>query len=805
MKLIVNYKDGDIIHDSKGKTWKYRDGVPDEKLDYDVNEGLENRERFYAYKMFRTKYNPENKRTWKEKGRLYPLYINASNYYEIGSWYKCGYGASRVLVDEFTNEPLYDKNGEMTVVTNEKGLSFRPGGHAGGLPLMRQRGRKDLPHKGDNDFDYFHSQEVFAVIEFSGHYDYTELSKEKQANSSNPNDPYEAGFTDINDINREGKGMGYYNFKTNTNAPDDEAWFIASAFRIVRVIDDNEMVDTIAKYNNEHGTSFEPQKRGTPNGKTGDKFNADFTQFGINQSNERIDRSFEKVNEISKNPLKGPSDLIDGVAKKILRKTMKRKIKSSVEHGDLELSELSKYMASFFFDMRNLHFNTTGNEFYSYHELCQDLYEHAEEYYDDLVETAINVGETVSPMNENLPSDWNKYDVTDCTVDATKSAIASELQIILEKIKSVKEGYDSFVYSKLDSMSEYFDKELYKIKQALKSSRGNKMDIANGWKGTLISSGNLAPEQEQQFSKLRKLAWVVTKGLKDGSMSFQEARGRVKNLLNCNDDYADGLLQSWLNDAHYDGEMPNELNSVELNNSMDEEHKRCQECCEDWEEYQESMAYPVAEENEEVIHSSKHSIKSAVDYGWEVKSDDAWDALQMFKDAYGEETTLEELARACGDDELRSDLEYIYQTWDIGDIDDFDSLWDAYSNAKEVLGTTELLNSLAKAMGYDELASNLAFIFRQYDFREWDSDEDEDDEVSDEDYIAEIQHRAEQHSVTLNEYDAMKVKDMYEERGGTFSTDFGMADIDDPDLFNDVVDEFVGDGSYDGWDEDNLQ
>lgn len=282
---IFSRVEGDTWTDSKGNTWMYHEGVPDEKLDYDVNEDVPDREKYHAYKMFVTKYNPANKRTWNEKGKLYPLYINAKNYYEIGPWYKCGYGASQVLIDEFTHEPLYDKNGKMKVKTYEKGLAFRPGGHAGGLPLMRHRGRKDLPHNGDNDFDYFHSQEVFAEIEFSGHYDYTDISKQRQANSENPNDPYEAGFTDINDLNTN--GMGYYRFKTNTNASDDEAWFIASAFRIVRVISDNEMRKIIGDYNAEHGTNFKPQMRGAPNGSDGDKFNADFTQFGIENSFRR--------------------------------------------------------------------------------------------------------------------------------------------------------------------------------------------------------------------------------------------------------------------------------------------------------------------------------------------------------------------------------------------------------------------------------------------------------------------------------------------------------------------------------------
>ena len=73
--------------------------------------------------------------------------------------------------------------------------------------------------------------------------------------------------------------MGYYRFKTNTNATDDQAWFIASAFRIVRVISDDEAARIIDDYNVIHGTDLKPQLRGEPNGKPGDRFSADFTQF----------------------------------------------------------------------------------------------------------------------------------------------------------------------------------------------------------------------------------------------------------------------------------------------------------------------------------------------------------------------------------------------------------------------------------------------------------------------------------------------------------------------------------------------
>ena len=66
----------------------YHEGTPDQELDYDVNADLPERATFRAYKMFRTEYNPNDPKTYKYKGLLFPLYINADGGYQIGIfWY----------------------------------------------------------------------------------------------------------------------------------------------------------------------------------------------------------------------------------------------------------------------------------------------------------------------------------------------------------------------------------------------------------------------------------------------------------------------------------------------------------------------------------------------------------------------------------------------------------------------------------------------------------------------------------------------------------------------------------------------
>lgn len=133
------------------------------------------------------------------------------------------------------------------------------------------------------------------------------------------------------------------------------------------------------------------------------------------------------------------------------------------------LSEAAQYLSALFFDLRTIHFQSTGSEFYTYHKLAQELYEQTEEYYDDLVETAINFDSDVSPMYV-LPGDWDFVDEngslsTDGQVPQT--LILDRLQKIYDILENVQE-YDSMVSSKIDSMLEYYDKEIYKLRQALR-------------------------------------------------------------------------------------------------------------------------------------------------------------------------------------------------------------------------------------------------------------------------------------------------------------------------------------------------
>lgn len=168
----------------------------------------------------------------------------------------------------------------------------------------------------------------------------------------------------------------------------------------------------------------------------------------------------------------------------------------------------------------------------------------------------------------------------------------------------------------------------------------------------------------------------------------------------------------------------------DFDNNFPEDEKSYIRKVKTWCDWRESPLIDKLEEDEwqGYLNSIKSSrkITSAVDDGWEVDSSEIPEALDMFVEYYGEETALEEIARAMGTDTLEENIDYIAQQWGFGeDVENMDTAWDKYEYAKELMGTSELFTNLTKAAGYDELAEDLTFIFRQYDFREWKNRNDE--------------------------------------------------------------------------------
>ena len=110
------------------------------------------------------------------------------------------------------------------------------------------------------------------------------------------------------------------------------------------------------------------------------------------------------------------------------------------------LSEAAQYLSALFFDLRTIHFLTTGSEFYTYHELAQELYEKTEDYYDDMVETAIGYDSDVSPMYV-LPGDWqfvDEHGSFDTNGQVTQTLILDRLERIYDILE-----YDMFEFERI--------------------------------------------------------------------------------------------------------------------------------------------------------------------------------------------------------------------------------------------------------------------------------------------------------------------------------------------------------------------
>ena len=134
--------------------------------------------------------------------------------------------------------------------------------------------------------------------------------------------------------------------------------------------------------------------------------------------------------------------------------------------ANVGLAELAQYFATYYFDMRTAHFKVSGNEFLEVHGYAQELYEQAEDYYDDIIETCISLKEDFVPMYV-LSKNWKPDElVFGDDVKSVVTAMRGWTQMMYDYVEAVdRERYPSFVGSKLDSIMEWLDKQCYKLGQ----------------------------------------------------------------------------------------------------------------------------------------------------------------------------------------------------------------------------------------------------------------------------------------------------------------------------------------------------
>lgn len=153
-----------------------------------------------AYKLFRTKGD----------GKLYPLFVHADKPVEMGKWLEAEEGPQGK-----TQGKVKSKLGD---------LAYRPGWHAGDLPIATHIGGKSDPSLKKPD--YRPDNHVWAEVEMAA-------DKDWQAEANSRGKGVKAHITD------QVPAKGFYRYKTNPNMTGN--WLIGGNMKVNRVLSDDEV------------------------------------------------------------------------------------------------------------------------------------------------------------------------------------------------------------------------------------------------------------------------------------------------------------------------------------------------------------------------------------------------------------------------------------------------------------------------------------------------------------------------------------------------------------------------------------
>lgn len=175
-----------------------------------------------AYKLFRT--NP------KTPGELYPLFVNANKPVPQGQWVPAEVGPMSAT------GKVKSKLGD---------LAYRPGWHAGDVPIATHIGGKSDPSLKAPD--YRPADQVWAEIEMPADVDWQKIAMERaERNKRGEIIPRTAHITD------QIPEGGHYRYKTNPNMTGD--WMIGGSMKVNRVLTPEE----VQAINEAHGVADLP-------------------------------------------------------------------------------------------------------------------------------------------------------------------------------------------------------------------------------------------------------------------------------------------------------------------------------------------------------------------------------------------------------------------------------------------------------------------------------------------------------------------------------------------------------------------
>lgn len=164
-----------------------------------------------AYKLFAV-----NK---KNRGKLFPLYINTNTSTPIGEWVDAESGT-------LINGKVKSKLGL---------LCYRPGWHLSDMPIATHMGIKDESGK----IAFMRPDVVWCECEYSDEINYQEEA-DQNGTINNKLIPRLAYLKHI-------PYNGFYKYKTNPNMFGE--WILAGAIKVNRVLNDNEVNNILIKNN----------------------------------------------------------------------------------------------------------------------------------------------------------------------------------------------------------------------------------------------------------------------------------------------------------------------------------------------------------------------------------------------------------------------------------------------------------------------------------------------------------------------------------------------------------------------------
>lgn len=199
------------------------DGQYDGNILFTVDRNYEPENTVTAYKLFRTDA--------KQPGKLFPLFVNANKEVPVGEWLKAEIGP-------MTGDKVKSKLGP---------LAFRPGWHAGDVPVATHIGMKDSVT--DKAPKYRNPEHVWAEVEFADDVDWQEEANKRGTNSNGKLVPVKAHITD------QIPARGFYRYKTNSNMTGN--WLIGGEMRVTRILSDDE----VKSINDAAGVADLPRKQ----------------------------------------------------------------------------------------------------------------------------------------------------------------------------------------------------------------------------------------------------------------------------------------------------------------------------------------------------------------------------------------------------------------------------------------------------------------------------------------------------------------------------------------------------------------